>query len=95
MNVEWDARKAAINLARHRVDFADAARIFDDRVVGALDRRTDYGEDRWIAIGVVDGRELVVVYTVRNGVYRLISAWRATRHEREAYWQERSRHDDA
>jgi uncharacterized DUF497 family protein len=43
-------------------------------------------EERWITIGLVDGQEIVVVYTMRDGITRLISARGADKYEREDYW---------
>ncbi len=48
--------------------------------------RESYTEDRWITIGRVDEFEIVVVYTLRMEAIRIISARKADRHEREAYW---------
>jgi hypothetical protein len=84
---EWDPEKAAENLRTHGIAFEDAIHIFDDRTIEIADTREDYGEDRIVAFGVVQGIEVAVVYTERKDVIRLISARRATRNERKAYWQ--------
>ena len=63
MNFEWDERKNAINLAKHGFDFADAPSVFDLPMVVDLDLRENYGEDRWIGIGLLNGRVVVIVYT--------------------------------
>ena len=88
MRFEWDSAKAAQNLQTHGIAFEDAAHIFDGPVVEAADMRETYGEDRYVAVGVVQGVELAVVYTERKDAIRLISARRATTHEREAYWKD-------
>jgi uncharacterized protein len=91
MSVEWDRRKAAINLATHGVDFADAATALeDDRAVTVRDEsRAD--EDRYIALCTdAMGRVLVVVYTWRGDTLRLISARFATPAERHQYFESRS-----
>ncbi|NEQ44009.1 MAG: BrnT family toxin [Leptolyngbya sp. SIOISBB] len=62
MKFEWDERKNQINIGKHDFDFADVARIFDLPLLSAMDAR-DYGEERWISIGMLDGRVIVVVYT--------------------------------
>jgi hypothetical protein len=85
MAFEWDAAKHSANLAKHGIGFLDAVRIFEGPVLEKTDRRQDYGEDRIAAIGIAAGLELYVVYTIRNGKRRIISARRANRHEREAY----------
>jgi len=85
MAFEWDAAKNAANIAKHGIDFEDAIGIFDGPVLQKADVRRDYGEARVIAVGVVEGRELAVVYTVRRKHRRIISARRAHSREREAY----------
>lgn len=83
---EWDDAKAAANLSKHRVSFEQASRVFDDALaIDAFDDRDDYGEDRLITTGDADGVILVVVHTEREGRVRIISARRATRHERQTY----------
>lgn len=85
MEFEWDAAKAEANVARHGVDFPRAAGIFSGRVLRNRDVRRDYGEDRFVAIGESGGDVLVVVYTLRHDLCRVISARRANRAERRAY----------
>ena len=84
---EWDTVKALANLRKHGVDFVDAQRVFDDVFsVHNLDSDPGYGEHRMIAIGTVNGVVLTVVYTERGERTRLISAWKATRHEQREYY---------
>jgi uncharacterized protein len=59
--------------------------MFQGDVLISPSTSRDYGEDRFIAIGVVEGRELAVVYTMRGDVCRIISVRRARENEREAY----------
>jgi len=87
MDFEWDERKNQLNIARHGVSFRFAAQVFDLPVIEFVDDRRNYGETRLIAIGVVAGRETVVVYTMRGDVCRIISARKANRNERRAYRQ--------
>lgn len=83
---EWDEVKASANEKKHGVTFGDAATIFlQDRVLVHRDERFDYGEDRYLAIGLVEEREVAVVYTLRAGRIRIISARRAHDHEQRAY----------
>ena len=87
MNYVWDRRKNRSNLARHGIAFEDAALVFDGPTLERVDDRFDYGEIRVYAIGVVNGLEITVIYTdVSETERRIISAWRAERYEREAYW---------
>ncbi|MFZ1105305.1 MAG: BrnT family toxin [Hyphomicrobiaceae bacterium] len=83
---EWDDRKSAANLARHRVSF-DAARVaFDDSYAIALDDHGGgYGEDRYILVGMVRERLLAVAFTLRGDRIRIISARVAEPFERRMY----------
>lgn len=90
MEVEWDANKAASNLRNHGVDFADAASVLlDDMALTILDDSVDE-EDRFVTLGMdALGRLLVVVYTWREDILRLISARPATTGERRRYESKR------
>lgn len=88
----WDPEKNRANLAKHGVAFEDARKIFDGSILERADDRFDYGEPRWNAIGLADGRELAVAYTVtHDDEIRIISARGATSKERRRYWSEISR----
>lgn len=84
---EWDANKAAINMQKHGVLFADAATVFaDELAIRVPDAISSLDEDRFVILGMsVPGALLVVVYTWRGERIRIISARRATPHERESY----------
>lgn len=88
MSYQWDYKKAATNLEKHGIDFADAVSVFsDDLSITICDDRFD--EERFITIGMdAFGRVLVVVYTCRGNEMRLISARRATRSELTQYEEE-------
>jgi uncharacterized DUF497 family protein len=87
MSYTWDPAKNRRNVARHGVAFEDAVRIFEGPTLELVDDRYEYGEVRVYAIGIVNGVEMTVIYTeVSRTQRRIISAWRAERHEREAYW---------
>lgn len=83
--VEWDPEKAAANLQKHGVDFADAAMVLHDDLAITVDD-PDHGEPRFVTIGRgLLGRVLVVVYAWREDEPRLISARRANPRERRRY----------
>ena len=87
MEFEWDPAKAASNERKHGIPFEVAALVFeDDERIDRLDSELSEEEERWNAIGLADGFEIYVVYTIREEVIRLISARKASRHEREEYW---------
>lgn len=83
MDFEWDENKRRSVIERHGIDFEDAIRIFGGPVLETPSPRTE--EARWLAVGVVDGIEIAVVYTVRNGRRRIITARRARKDERQNY----------
>ena len=88
---EWDDEKAARNLASHGVSFEAARLAFDDAfAVVREDRRQDYGEDRFILLGMVHEHLLVVSYTIRGERVRIISARLAEPQERRRYHEENS-----
>jgi uncharacterized DUF497 family protein len=85
VDFEWDENKAAANLRKHGIDFADAVGVFDDLLALSMPDE-DPGEERWIGLGSdALGRLLVVVYTFRGERIRVIPARRATRSERGTY----------
>jgi uncharacterized DUF497 family protein len=86
MEFEWDEDKAAANLAKHGVGFPYATRVFlDPYRLEKEDPEECEGEIRFQTIGMVEHRLLLVVYTYRDTVIRMISARRATRHEKRKY----------
>ncbi len=84
---EWDDRKAAANRARHGVSF-EAARLAFEDVLAVV--REDYGELRYILLGMVENRLLHVAYTMRDEHVRMISARFAEPRERRRYHEENS-----
>jgi uncharacterized protein len=88
---EWDDDKAHSNWTKHKVSFADARRVFDDP--GVVDEPEDtmiYGEERFRAVGFVNGVLIAVFYTLRSDRCRIISARVATRSEERAYVEQNS-----
>ena len=86
MRFVWDEAKNRVNLRKHGISFDVAANVFDGPMLVARDDREDYGEDRFIGVGTVDQRIVVVVYAEpKPDVIRLISARKALRHEREIF----------
>ena len=84
----WDAGKNSRNIVLHGVAFEDAIRIFEGPTLERVDDRFEYDEVRIYAVGVVNGIEITVIFAdVSHDERRIISAWRAERHEREAYWK--------
>jgi len=88
MRFEWDEEKNTVNIRNHKIDFADVLPIFNSPMLVELDEREDYGEDRWIGIGILRNIVAVVVFTEpRQDTIRIISARKANKHERKRYEQ--------
>jgi uncharacterized DUF497 family protein len=89
MKFIWDRRKNEANIKKHELDFADAYKVFEFPMLVALDEREDYGEDRWIGIGLMDTRVVVIVFTeLDEETIRVISFRKATTDESKRYEQE-------
>ncbi|MFZ0798473.1 MAG: BrnT family toxin [Terriglobales bacterium] len=89
LSCEWDEGKNAANIKNHGIDFLDAALIFENPTLEAVDDREDYGEVRYIAFGLSVETVLQVVYTWRGAnVIRIISARKANRYDAEKYYRE-------
>jgi hypothetical protein len=83
VNFEWDEQKNAANTRKHGFDFTDAWEIFESPMLTAPDTREDYGEERWIGIGSLRERIVVIVFAQRSDdVIRVISLRKALKHER-------------
>jgi uncharacterized DUF497 family protein len=84
---EWDASKAASNLSKHGVSFAEAMTVFGDPLEVAIpDPGYSDAELRFASIGLSEaGRLLVVAYTERGQRIRIISAREAAPKERRQY----------
>ena len=88
---EWDSEKRWSNLAKHGVDFLEAATVFGDPLsLTAPDPDHSAGEHRYVTMGMSHlQRILVVAHTEDHDRLRIISARRATRREKRAYEQGR------
>ena len=87
--MQWDSDKAAANLRKYSVDFADAATVLNDEL-GLTVPEDHADEDRFVTVGLdALGRILVVAYIWRGDEIRLISARKATRSERRQYESKR------
>jgi uncharacterized DUF497 family protein len=87
LEFEWDADKAASNIAKHDISFEEAATVFGEPLsLTVYDPDHSQDEDRYITMGSsVDNRLLLVSHTDRGDRISIISARLATRRERKAY----------
>lgn len=94
-NFEWDPLKAKTNLGKHKVGFEQAIEVFVDPMqLNLFDDDHSEDEERWITLGQCkSGDCLVVVHTFEeyddSATIRIISARKATNHERQAYEDKR------
>ena len=85
MPIAFDAAKGAATLAARGLDMARAGEVFAGATLTVEDDRRDYGEERFITIGVLDGTMVVLVWTPRGGGHRIISMRKANERERMLY----------
>jgi uncharacterized DUF497 family protein len=89
MKFEWDESKRRLNFKKHGIDFEDVSVVFDSPMLAALDIREEYGEDRWIGLGVLGSVVVVIAFTERGSEsIRVISARKATKNEKEKYYKQ-------
>ncbi len=92
MRLEFERHdgKAEANLKTHGVSFELATTVFKDPFgVELVDDREDYGEERFVLIGMAEGDVLLfVAYTERAQRIRIISARRVTQHEQDDYFEQ-------
>ena len=86
--ITWDAAKRRANLRKHGLDFSDAEEVFAGRTVTFEDDRRAYGEQRFITLGLLRATPVSMAHTERSGDIHLISMRKATRREREIYFED-------
>ena len=85
MIFEWDGAKNRSNLAKHGLDFADAEQVLTGPCVTFEDDRIDYGEERLITLGLLEGRLVVIAHSPRDDGTRIISMGKGNRREQKIY----------
>jgi uncharacterized DUF497 family protein len=86
MKFEWDEVKNRTNIRKHGFDFAEAEEMFRRALLVRPDAREEYGEERWIAIGMVRDRIAFVAFAeASDDTIRIISLRKANHEEREEY----------
>lgn len=84
----WDEAKRRLNLRKHGIDFADADRIFRGVTFTAEDAREDYGEQRFLTLGLLEDQVVSVAHTEQGEEIRIISIRKATKHEARFYFSQ-------
>lgn len=88
MRFEWDEAKRRLNVRRHGIDFVDAVEVFDGITLTIEDTRFDYGETRYVTLGLLKGRVVVITHTEQDDVIRIISVRKATKNEEANYFKQ-------
>ena len=88
MVFEWDDTKRKLNIKTHGIDFFSASIIFDSYTLTIQDDRFDYGEERFVSFGVLEGRVVAVVHTENEDSIRIISIRKATKYEEQKYFSQ-------
>ena len=87
MKFEWDEQKRKSNLRKHGIDFVGCDAIFAGTEKTMIDNRVDYGEDRFVTFGLLDGRVVAVVHTEAADTIRVISIRKATQREQALFFE--------
>ena len=91
MDFEWDMAKSDLCQISRNFDFTYVVSVFiDPNLLIEKDQRWDYGEERYRALGLLDEKVFVVIYTKRPSAIRIISAGRANRREARCYEENHS-----
>jgi uncharacterized DUF497 family protein len=82
---EWDENKRRINIDKHGIDFLDVTDVFNDPGQYTYRSKHPKHELRYVTIGMMKGKLIAIVSTLRKQRLRIISARFARKHERERY----------
>ena len=85
MDFEWDENKRRSNIEKHGLDFRDVPYLFDENYVEGKAGAGSGGEERFLAIGIVNEKCVTVIYTKRDGATRIISFRKARKNEHRRY----------
>jgi uncharacterized protein len=86
MKFEWDVAKNRANIRKHGFDFADAEKMFRGMLIVFLDTREDYGEERWLGLGIIGNLVAAIIFATRGPeTIRIISLRKADNEERQEY----------
>ncbi len=85
MKYEWDEAKNRKNIAKHGLSFEDAEQVFFGPGATFEDDRFAYGEERFVTLGLLAGRLVVIAHAPRDEGTRIISMRKGNRREQEIY----------
>ncbi|MES2146015.1 MAG: BrnT family toxin [Pseudomonadota bacterium] len=85
VRVEYDENKRQHTLLLRKLDMADAQIVFSGPTLTFPDVRGDYGEDRFLTVGHLRARMVIICWTPRNDAYRIISMRKTNERETKSY----------
>ncbi len=88
MKYEWDEAKRKLNIKKHGIDFIDIKTVFNGYTVTIVDESMDYGEERFITLGLLHEHIVVIVHAEKKNMIRIISARKATKNEQKIYFSQ-------
>ena len=86
MRFTWHEPKRQITRQRRGLDFADAVQVFAGPTFSFEDDRLDYGETRWVTLGLLRGEVVVIVHTESEDEIHVISMREAERDEQRLFY---------
>ena len=87
MKFEWDDAKRKSNIKKHGFDFVDAEKVFDGATFTINDDRFEYGKNRYITLGMLEGFVVVITHLEEDELIRIISMRKATKNEQKIYFK--------
>lgn len=81
MRFTWHEPKRQLTVQKRGLDFAEAERLFDGPTLTFEDERRDYGERRWVTMGLLGEKVIVIVHTETEDEIRVISMREAEKDE--------------
>jgi len=87
MKFIWHEAKRKTNLKKHGVDFVDAQKVFAGPTFTFEDNRDNYGEQRWVTLGLFGMKVIVIVHTETLDEIRIISMREANKNEQQLFFR--------
>lgn len=87
MKFIWNGEKRQSNLKKHGLDFGDAETVFAGPTFTFEDSRHNYGEQRWVTLGLLGLQVVVIVHTETQNEIRIISMREASNHEQSLFFR--------
>ena len=87
MKFIWDEVKRQSNLKKHAIDFVNAEKVFTGSTFTFEDNRENYGEQRWVTIGLLGMKVVVIVHTETEDEIRIISMREANKNEQLLFFR--------